>query len=441
MKQKILIVEDNIMLSHMQKAWLEEAGYSVSTVMDEPTARRLLQKEAFDLVLSDIRLPVGNGIALLEWLNKEQLRMPFVATTDYASCCDAVRAVKLGAKDYLPKPIYRERLLELAGELLRPLSRMREEKELFKRCSPKAREVERLARLVAPSEMSVLIFGSNGTGKESIAQGIHQDSDRSDMPFVAVNCGGIPQEIASSLFFGHVKGAFTGADSNREGYFGMAQGGTLFLDEIGILSYELQGLLLRVLQEHVYTPVGSYRERKADVRIIAATNEDLRQAIREGRFREDLFHRLGEFELFQPSLCDCREDILPLARFFLEQLSEKYGRAFTGFTEEAENMLLAYPWPGNIRELKNRIRRAVIISEDTVISVPDLRSVEENLPPDNGTFTGNSCDEMKLKNAEKEKTQISLALEKSKGNVTQAAVLLGISRTALYGKMKKYRLK
>lgn len=441
MEQKILIVEDNIMLSHMQKTWLEQAGYRVSTAIDEPAARKLLRKEPFELILSDVRLPVGNGIALLEWLNKEQLRIPFVTTTDYASCCDAVRAVKLGAKDYLPKPIYRERLLELVGELLKPLSRVREEKELFKRCSPKARNVERLARLVAPSDMSVLILGANGTGKESIAQGIHQNSDRRGMPFVAVNCGGIPLEIASSLFFGHVKGTFTGADSDREGYFGVAQGGTLFLDEIGSLPYELQGLLLRVLQEHSYTSVGSHRERGADVRIIAATNENLQEAICDGRFREDLFYRLNEFELLQPSLAECREDILPLARFFLKQLSEKYRRTFGGFTEEAENLLLAYPWPGNIRELKNRVKRAVIISEDTLITALDIGIGKGGLTLESGVFPCNPCDEMKLKNVEKEKIQISLALEETKGNITKAAALLGISRTALYGKLKRYNLR
>lgn len=435
MKQKILIVEDNIMLSHMQKAWLEEAGYIVSLAMDEPTARKLLRKESFDLILSDVRLPVGNGITLLEWLNKEKRRIPFVATTDYACCCDAVRAVKLGAKDYLPKPVYRERLLELTDELLKPLSCVRGEKEMYKRCSPKARKVERLASLVAPSDISVLILGANGTGKESIAQGIHQDSDRSDMPFVAVNCGGIPLEIASSLFFGHVKGAFTGADSDKEGYFGVAHGGTLFLDEIGNLSYELQGLLLRVLQEHVYMPVGSHCERKSDVRIIAATNEDLQQAIRDGRFREDLFHRLCEFELFQPSLVECREDILPLARFFLKRLSAKYGREITGFTEEAEHMLLAYSWPGNIRELKNRIKRAVIITEDTLISASDIE-IEETL-----LSCSKTCNEKRIQNAEEEKIQISQALEQSKGNVTKAAKLLGVSRQTLHAKLNRYRLK
>lgn len=441
MKQKILIVEDNIVLSHIQKTWLEEAGYSVSTAVDEPTARKLLRKERFDLVLSDVRLPVGNGIALLEWLSKEQLKVPFVATTDYASCYDAVRAVKLGAKDYLPKPVFRERLLELAGELLKPLSRVREEKEMFKRCSLKAKKVERLACLVAPSDMSVLILGANGTGKESIAQSIHQGSGRRDMPFVAVNCGSIPQDLASSLFFGHVKGAFTGADSDREGYFGVAQGGTLFLDEIGNLPYGLQGLLLRVLQEHVYMPVGSHRERKADVRIIAATNENLRQAIREGRFREDLFYRLNEFELVQPSLSECQEDILPLARFFLERLSKKYGRVLTGFTEDAESLLITYSWPGNIRELKNCIRRAVIISENALISATDIGGGVCGFERYSGTFINDSCNEIKLRDLEKEKKQISLALEKTNGNISKAAAMLGISRTALYGKLKRYNLR
>ena len=309
MKRKILIVEDNVGLSQMQKDWLLQAGYEVTTAIDEPAARRLLRRTAFDLILSDVRLPEGDGISLLEWTRRERMTTPYIVMTEYATVSDAVRAIRSGAKDYLPKPVHKERLLEMADEILRPLSTVqREEKVLFRRCSVQARHVERLAALVAPSDMSVLILGANGTGKESVARNIHRSSERRNMPFVAVNCGVLPKELAPSLFFGHVKGAFTGADTNREGYFSMAEGGTLFLDEIGTMPYEIQAMLLRVLQENTYLPVGGKRERKADVRIVAATNEDMAKAIRDGRFREDLYHRLCEFEIRLPLLSEgpCR---------------------------------------------------------------------------------------------------------------------------------------
>lgn len=239
MKRKILIVEDNVSLSQMQKDWLLQAGYEVTTAIDEPAARRLLRRTAFDLILSDVRLPEGDGISLLEWTRKERMTIPYIIMTEYATVSDAVRAIRSGAKDYLPKPVHKERLLEMADEILRPLSTVqREEKVLFQRRSVQARHVERLAALVAPSDMSVLILGANGTGKESVARNIHRSSERRSMPFVAVNCGVLPKELAPSLFFGHVKGAFTGADASREGYFGMAEGGTLFLDEIGTMPYE-----------------------------------------------------------------------------------------------------------------------------------------------------------------------------------------------------------
>lgn len=438
MEQKILIVEDNVVLSQLQKEWLERAGYEVVTVMDEPTARRLIRREAFDLVLSDVRLPEGNGIVLLEWLNKENIRIPFVVMTDYASFPDAVRAIKLGAKDYLPKPVHKERLLELARGLLKPLSVVREEKVILRRVSSKAKDVERLALLAAPSDISVMITGANGTGKESVAQSIHQNSDRRDRPFIAINCGGIPGELAASLFFGHVKGAFTGADSDRKGYFEQADGGTLFLDEVGTLPLELQAMLLRVLQEHAYIPLGSSRERSADVRILSATNEDLWQAIADGRFREDLYHRLCEFELHQPSLVECPEDILPFAEFFRERYSKAYRKDTEGFTDDCKELLLGYSWSGNVRELKNRIKRAVIVSQQELLSIEDLGFDKETAMD---VHQKNPNGIVKLKDEQRELAQIKLALEKTGNNITQASGLLGISRQALYAKLKKYRLR
>ena len=306
MKHRILIVEDNIMLAGQQKKWLEKSGYEVHTTIDEPGARKRIKSEYFELILADVRLPEGDGISLLEWMHKEKIDIPFIVMTGYASVPDAVKAIKLGAKDYLAKPVQMEELLELIKDILLPNALIYgKDKDLFRRNSPKMLEVESLARTVAPFDITVLILGPNGAGKESVAQRIHYSSDRREKPLVAVNCAVIPKELAPTLFFGHVKGTFTGADGNKEGYFDLAKGGTLFLDEIGTLSPEVQAMLLRVLQEGTYLPIGSARERKADVRIVAATNEDLQLAIKEKRFREDLYHRLCEFEIAMPSLHEC----------------------------------------------------------------------------------------------------------------------------------------
>lgn len=436
MKNRILIVEDNVTLSQILKQWFSREGYDVATSIDEPGARRLLRKEEFDLVLSDVRLPQGDGISLLEWLNKEKLDIPFVIMTEYASITDAVKAIKMGAKDYLAKPVYHEQLVEMVKELLKPISTIRnEDKVMFKRISTKAREAEHLAELVAPSDISVLILGANGTGKESIARRIHFHSARKDKPFVAVNCGAIPRELAASEFFGHTKGAFTGADNDKGGYFDAAKGGTLFLDEIGTLPFDMQSSLLRVLQEGTFMPVGSTKERVADVCIVAATNENMEKAIAEGRFREDLYHRIGEFEIFQPALCECPEDILPLADFFREKFSEELHKETTGFTTEAERLLLSHSWSGNIRELRNKIRRAVLMTKDRLIDYTVL-----NITPAVPTVTP-EAPLQPLKDEKQEKQSIIRALQSCGGNKSKAAQLLKIDSSTLYRKMKKYGIK
>lgn len=438
MKRKILIVEDNITLSQRQKDWFEQAGYDVITACNEPVARTLIRKNSFDLILSDVRLPEGDGISLLEWLCKEKKDIPFIITTEYVSVPDVVHSIKLGAKDYLPKPVHRENLLELAEEIFRPLVTVREKKkELFRRTSPKALQVERFARLVAPSDMSVLILGASGTGKESVAQSIHQYSDRNHMPFVAVNCGILPRELAASLLFGHEKGAFTGADTAKPGYFDMAKGGTLFLDEIGTMPVEIQSMLLRVLQENIYMPIGGHKERIADVRIVAATNEDMEAAIREGRFREDLYHRLNEFEIRQPSLAECPEDIMPLAEFFRERHSKELKRETCGFTEAAAFRLRTYAWLGNIRELQNTVKRAVLLAETPLVDIIELKP---------GTRSGKIETDavpaiIPLKDDTAEKESIVNALKACNGHRGQAAQLLNINPATLYRKMKKYGLK
>ena len=308
---------------------------------------------------------------------------------------------------------------------------------LFHRTSPKIEQVEKYARLVAPSEMAVMILGANGTGKESVAQSIHQGSERWNKPFVAVNCGALPRELAASLLFGHEKGAFTGADTAKAGYFGMAKGGTLFLDEIGTMSYEIQSMLLRVLQESTYTPIGSSKERVADVRIVSATNEDLQQAIKEGRFREDLYHRLNEFEIQQPSLAECPEDILPLAEFFRERYSRELKRETSGFSDNARSRMLAYSWPGNVRELQNRVKRSVLVSESPVL---EMEGLDTEIHQHDSESTATPAIRP-LKDEAQEKMNIINALKACNGHREQAAALLNINPATLYRKMKKYGVK
>ena len=438
MKRKILIVEDNVGLSQIQKDWLSQAGYEATTAMNEPIARALIRKNKFDLILSDVRLPEGDGISLLEWLHKEKKGIPFIITTEYVSVPDVVRTIKMGARDYLPKPVRREHLLELAEEIFRPLATVRtKQKELFRRTSPRILEVEKFARLVAPSDMSVLILGANGTGKESVAQSVHENSERAGMPFVAVNCSILPRELAPSMLFGHEKGAFTGADAAKPGFFDMAKGGTLFLDEIGTMSVEIQGMLLRVLQENIYMPIGSQKERIADVRVVAATNEDMEKAIGEGRFREDLYHRLCEFEIRQPSLAECPEDIIPLAEFFRERFSKELKRDTRGFSSDAGYRLLSYTWPGNVRELQNRIKRAVLLAESPLLELPDLNTDSRAEHMDDGAASAI----LPLKDENAEKESIKKALQICNGHREQAARLLKINPATLYRKMKKYGLR
>ena len=440
MKRKILIVEDNVGLSQIQKDWLSRAGYDAVTAMSEPIARSLIRKTQFDLILSDVRLPEGDGISLLEWLRKEKKDIPFIITTEFVSVPDVVRTIKLGARDYLPKPVHREHLLELAEDVFHPVATVRkQERQLFRRISPMILKVEKFARLVAPSDMSVMILGANGTGKESVAQTIHDNSERYGKPFVAVNCGALPRELAASLFFGHEKGAFTGADTAKTGYFDLAKGGTLFLDEIGTMPHEIQSMLLRVLQENIYTPIGSGRERISDVRVISATNEDMELAIKEGRFREDLYHRLNEFEIRQPSLEECPEDIIPLAEFFRERFSKELKRATQGFTEETKQRMLAYRyrWPGNVRELQNRVKRAVLVSENPLLELPELNTGGQ-MEHTNGEIASVI---LPLKDEKIEKESIIKALQICNGHREQAVRLLKINPATLYRKMKKYGLR
>lgn len=425
---KILIIEDDLVLCRVLRNWLERKRMQVECASTAAQARKIIATTDADIILSDMRLPDGNGIGILEWMNENRYRIPFVIMTQHAEVLSAVRAMKLGAEDYLPKPFQPDTLYAMLNDLLRRKDAAKERNRLiFRRDSKQSREVERRAVLVGSTDMSVLVRGENGTGKEHVALAIHKASPRAAAPFVPVDCGSIPKELAASEFFGHVKGAFTGATDNKTGVFHQAEGGTLFLDEVGNLPYEVQVLLLRALQERRYRPVGGKHEVSCDVRIVAATNENIEKAIAEGRFREDLYHRLNEFTIEVPPLRECPDDILPLAEFFLKQGCDEMNKRVTGFSAEARKKLQTYGWPGNVRELRNIIRKAVLLCESDTLKAEDLDMPAEN-----------TADGFALKAENEEKEKIIKALETAKYNKALAAGLLRISRPTLYEKMKKY---
>ena len=423
----ILIIEDDIIFSRSISNWLVKKGMNTECVTNLASARKAIAQKEFDLILADLRLPDGNSTSLLKWMNEKQYSIPFLIMTNYGQVENAVAAMQLGAVNYLCKPIHPDKLLALLTDIFDKES----DKPVFYRGeSPKAHEMYRLIEMIAGADISVLLRGDSGTGKEHVAAEIHARSHRKNKPYLAIDCGAVSDELAASEFFGHQKGAFTGAESDKTGLLRAADGGTLFLDEVGNLSYKTQMLLLRALQEKRCKPVGSTKEYSFDIRLVAATNENLEKAIEEGRFREDLFHRLNEFTLRIPTLAECREDILPLADFFLKLACAKAHKSFRGFDRLAEAALLEYPWPGNIRELKNVIGRAVLICQEQWISVSDL-NLEISLPKE---------EETQRTEEEKEKALLLQVLEKTGDNRSKAARLLNISRTTLYEKLKKYHI-
>lgn len=407
---------------------LEKAGYKTHTAYDCAGALKLLATlEVDDIVLSDLRLPDGECTILLEHIRASGMRNPFIIMTDYAEVVSAVSSMKLGAEDYIPKTLLQEKLLSRIREVAHKVEERRKI-AIFERKSMAFQDINRRISLVAPTDMGVLILGENGTGKEHIAEKVHERSLRADGPFVAVDCGILTGELAASEMFGHRKGAFTGAVADKVGCMEEANGGTLFLDEVGNLPLEVQQKLLRALQTKCYRPTGCTRERKADVRIVAATNENLEKAVEEGRFRRDLYHRLKEFVIKIPPLRECREDILPLAEFFRELANEELGRNTEGFDKEAENELMRRMWAGNVRELKQTVRSAVLLTEGRLIGADRLEAES----------TAQAGSSLLLKDGNEERERIVRALAQADGNREVTAGLLGISRTTLYNKMKEY---
>ena len=430
--ETILIVEDDRVYARTIANWLVKNGINARYVLSVAAAKVFLEGHEVDLVLSDFRLNDSNGVELLEWMKAQGYRMPFLIMTGYGDIPGAVEAVKKGAADYLPKPVQTEKVLGIIRGLLDRRNRKKvAEQAFYVGKSPLAVKLQNIVRVVAPADsLSVLILGASGTGKEYVARQIHELSGRADAPFIAVDCGALPKELAASELFGHVMGAFTGATENKTGMFAVANHGTLFLDEVGNLSMEVQVLLLRALQEKRYRPVGGKEEVKADIRLVAATNEDLERAITEGRFREDLFHRLNEFPLYVPLLAECPEDIIPLAEFMLDIANRELGKDVKGFDRETQKRLKAYPWPGNIRELKGAVKRAALLAKDDWITSEDV-----DLPN-----KSKQAEVYALNDERTERTTILKALEATGNDRKAAAKLLGISRSTLYLKLKKYRL-
>ena len=430
--ETILIVEDDRVYARTTANWLVKNGINARYVLSVDAAKVFLESHEVDLVLSDFRLNDSNGVELLEWMKAQGYCMPFLIMTGYGDIPGAVEAVKKGAVDYLPKPVQTEKVLGIIRKALERKRRDGNTKQRFYTSkSPLALRLQEHIRLVAPVDtLAVLIRGASGTGKEYVARQIHVLSGRSDASFIAVDCGVLPKELAASELFGHVKGAFTGATENKTGMFAAANHGTLFLDEVGNLNAEVQRALLRALQEKRYRPVGGKEEIQTDIRLVAATNEDLEKAIAEGRFREDLFHRLNEFPLHVPLLAECIEDIIPLAEFMLDAANQEFSRKVKGFDREVQKRLKSYSWPGNIRELRMVVRRATLLAKDDWITTGEIDI------PDKGRQPG----EYSLNDERMERATILKALEATGNDRKAAARLLGISRSTLYLKLRKYRL-
>lgn len=438
----VLILEDDLTFSLMLTTWLGKKGFEVKTVASVGDAKRRIGADRYDLVLSDLRLPDGDGIELLKWLKANHPLTPLIMMTSYAEIQTAVQAMKLGAADYIAKPLNPEELFSKIKEAVqtgasspqtvRDVSPAASHPLYIEGQSAAARQLYDHVQLVAPTDMSVLITGASGTGKEYIARRIHEQSNRSKAPFVAVDCGAVPKELAASEFFGHVKGSFTGAIENKTGAFVAAQGGTIFLDEIGNLTYEVQVQLLRALQERKVKPIGSNQEMAINVRLISATNENLRTAIEKGEFREDLYHRINEFTIRIPGLKERKEDLLLFANHFLDLANSELNKDIIGFDNETIQLFRSYAWPGNLRQMKNVVRYATLLATGRFITRKEL--------PEELTESISSAPCIPLKNEAQERDLIRKALVEAGHNKTKAAQLLGIDRKTLYNKLKIYQL-
>lgn len=431
---RVIIIDDNVVYCDHVGNLLAKEGIDTEKIYSLSAAKKaVLSVSDDDIILSDLRFPDGNGIDLLKYMRENGRRNPFFIMTDYGEVPTAVRSMKSGADDYISKRTLEEELLPTIRSLLKRKSRSLARREhILDRESEAFQAIDHRIRLVAPTNISVLILGENGTGKEHIAAKIHRRSDRADKPFVAVDCGLLSSSLAASILFGHEKGAFTGATDSKAGYFGEADGGTLFLDEIGNLPMEVQQMLLRAIQSKTYRSVGGNRDKASDVRIIAATNEDLNKAVEEKRFRRDLYYRIREFVVELPPLRKCREDILPLAEFFIGEMNAELKKSVSGFDAEAKKLLALYHWPGNVRELRQVVQTAVLMTGEGLIPSDALGL--------DATEAESGVSDFALVDETMQKDRIIKALKQTDGNKRQAAKLLGISPPTLYKKMEQYNI-
>ncbi len=486
---KILIIDDDQDILALLKRFLTKNGYEVETTHNGANGEKLLDSFEPDLVMCDYRLDDMDGATLLSKIKERKPDLPVIIITGYSDLRTAVKVVRLGAFDYVTKPLIPDEILLNVKQALNRdgvasppaagtqasgrsgRSKVSNVSYLFSQ-SMQSRHLEQQINLVAPTDYSVIIYGESGAGKEGVAKAIHDRSNRSHKPFVAMDCGAISKELAGSELFGHEKGSFTGALNQKIGHFEMAEGGTLFLDEIGNLPYEVQLLLLRVLQEKVMRRIGGTKEQKVDVRIIVASNEKLLEGSRSGKFREDLYHRLNEFHIDVLPLRQRREDIMFFAEHFLRDTAAELGRAITGFDPDVVDVFQNYPWPGNVRELKNVIKRAALLSTRGTVDIkaipfeilnharidfgqeerepmvqyqpaptyiPDPTPSHQEVPmADHAKDLSKSA--MKKAALEAEYEMIMNALTKSNFNRSKAAVLLGIDRKTLYNKMKQMKM-
>jgi len=445
----ILVLDDDPIVLNSLSEYLRLEDYRVSAAQDLPSAMELLDRERFSVVLTDVRLPDGTGFDLLERVKQLSLPTAVIMLTGYGTIEDAVRAIKLGAFDYVTKPISDDEV-KLAIEralqqqaLLAENNRLREQLNMtfqldnFVCGDPKMRRVLQMVQVVAGTDATVLITGESGTGKTMIARIIHANSTRAGNPFVELSCGVLPDTLLESELFGHMKGAFSGAIADKKGRFEVADGGTLFLDEISLATPSLQVKLLRVLEGFRFEPVGSNDTREVDVRLILATNRGLRELVQQGEFREDLFYRINVMHIDLPPLRDRREDVAPLANYFLRKYQGLAIHPVEGISEDAMRVLTDYSWPGNVRELENVIQRAVVLCRDRCVSPDDLSVKAEPqkdlLVPVNGEI-------LPLREAMKkvERQLILSVLKASGGNRKESARRLGINRTTLYNKLHEH---
>lgn len=455
--KKIFIIDDDTFFCEILKKHLQNNNYVAEAVFNGKNAISWLKNNSCDLVLCDYSLPDITGLELLQQIKAENLHLPVIIMTAYAEVRMAVKLMKMGADDYVTKPIQHEEILLLIDSLLRPQepkTKKSQQKSFYTNGdfilgeSEKIKQLINLAKKVAPTDMSVIISGETGTGKEYIARYIHENSLRKDKPFMAIDCGAIPKDLANSELFGHVKGSFTGAIMDKNGVFQKADGGTLFLDEVSNLSYDVQQKLLRAIQERVVVRLGDDKAKPVDIRIIAASNEDLINEVAENKFREDLYHRLNEFKIDLPPLRERAEDLLVFVNHFIQIANQQLNRNIMGLTPEANSVIVNYPWYGNLRELKNVIKRAVLMAEGNQIDNKCFPA-EILFPQDNDRDDANNVagadlkSNSKLKNAssEIEKQLIIETIQKAGYNKSHAARMLNIDRKTLYNKIKIFNIK